>query len=224
LNGVQVAQNVKPGVGSDAPALGVPAAAGAGAIAIGGTAEGAAGVGVGGTLGGEVLVPPPWGEILAIGTLAVIGLAYIKSQGNTRVTAKNNPCAQYACGNPGSKYRGGMHGCMTGTPETKGDSLQSHHTPARDVSPLPDDVGPAIQMDPADHQQTGSWGSGANAQTYRMTQESFINGGNFMGAVGMDVMDVQGVANKAGTPGKYDDALAQMVIYANCLKRYGIVK
>jgi hypothetical protein len=57
-----------------------------------------------------------------------------------------------------------------------------------------------------------------------MTQESFINGGNFMGAVGMDVMDVQGVANKAGTPGKYDDALAQMVIYANCLKRYGIVK
>ena len=55
-----------------------------------------------------------------------------------------NPCAYLACGVPGSTYRGGAHGCMTDTPETLGDGLDSHHMPADSKSPLPRPVGPAI--------------------------------------------------------------------------------
>jgi hypothetical protein len=128
-----------------------------------------------------------------------------------------NPCAKYACGVPGSKYRGGAHGC---TKLPVRDNLDSHHTPARAASYLSDDEGPAIQMDPADHARTASNSrSGPGYMNYIATQTALVDSGNFMSAVAMDVADIE-----SKFPGKYEAAIAQMLLYANCLKQYGLVR
>lgn len=134
-----------------------------------------------------------------------------------------NPCAYLACGIPGSTYRGGAHGCMTGTPETLGDELDSHHMPADSKSPLPRPVGPAIQMDPVDHRLTASYGGGVNGPGYAL-QNGFLARGQTYSAFLADVLDARRVATFQGDPTKYDAAIAQATAYAECLKRNGIMK
>jgi hypothetical protein len=136
----------------------------------------------------------------------------------TCATCAQNPCAALACGNRGSKYRGGAHGCMTGTDETKGDALDSHHMPARSISPLHPDVGPAIQMDPRDHRMTNSYGRSAATNATLASQQEMIASGNFIIAQGIDVAEV-----KAKFPGKYDSAIDQMEVYTACLKANKII-
>lgn len=131
-------------------------------------------------------------------------------------SCRNNPCAALAGGTPGTRYKGGAHGIMKGP---TGDGLDSHHIPAADVSPLPRDMGPAIKMDPADHQLTASHGSGRSAVAYRAAQKRLIDSGNFAGAFAMDVADV-----KAKFGSKYDGAIAQAGAYMACLKRNGVVR
>lgn len=131
-------------------------------------------------------------------------------------TCKPNPCAALAGGVPGSQYRGGAHG-LTKLPY--GDGKESHHIPANAVSPLPDDVGPAIQMDPADHKLTESRGSGADAKAYRATQKVLIDKGQFMTAQAMDFADIHA---KFGS--KYDAAIAQAIAYTACLKKTNVIK
>lgn len=138
-------------------------------------------------------------------------------------TCSQNPCAALACGTKGAKYRGGAHGCMTGTPETVGDGLDSHHMPADSVSTLNRQVGPAIQMDPADHRKTNSYGGSVNGPRYA-AQRGMVARGQTMAALMMDVADVKAIAAGTGNPTKYDGAIAQMLSYAQCLKQNRIIQ
>ncbi|MEI5681091.1 hypothetical protein G6N74_22995 [Mesorhizobium sp. CGMCC 1.15528] len=134
-----------------------------------------------------------------------------------------NPCAYLACGIPGSTYRGGAHGCMTGTTETVGDGLDSHHMPANSQSPLPTPVGPAIQMDPVDHRLTASYGGGVHGPRYAV-QRGLLARGQTYAAFMLDAADARAVATAQGNPTKYDGAIAQATAYASCLKRFGIIQ
>jgi len=135
-------------------------------------------------------------------------------------------CQALACGVPGSKYRGGAHWC---TSLPKNDGLVSHHTPAqnayKNLPPgggyLPPDLGPAIQMDPADHYQTATNPtSGPNWVSAQAAQTALISSGNWMGATALDVADLQSPKFHH----KYDAAIAQMAAYTACMKAAGAIK
>lgn len=162
----------------------------------------------------------------AVGTAVVVDQvdrANQRSQSRTRTEpaavpcqgCRNNPCKALAVGAPG-RYRGGAHGS---TKLPWGDGLDSHHMPANAISPLPANMGPAIQMDPQDHRLTASYGSGPDAVMYRAEQSRLIAAGNFSGAFAMDVADI-----KANFGDKYDGAIAQAGAYLACLKQHGIVR
>lgn len=119
-------------------------------------------------------------------------------------------CAHLANGNPGEPFRGGAHGS---TKLPWGDGLESHHTPADAISPLPSDAGPAIQLRPEDHRQTASHPEVYGYLAYQARQATLIAQGRFMDAVEMDIADVS-----RKFPGRYDSALAQMRRYAQCLE------
>ncbi|WFS04196.1 hypothetical protein [Rhizobium tumorigenes] len=174
--------------------------------------------------------------VVAVGTVGYIGYkvyqnahaeSETKSDSKTRTvacaTCAENPCAALACGVPGTKYRGGAHGCMTGTPDTKGDGLDSHHMPARSKSPLPPAVGPAIQMEPTDHAQTASYKGRVNGPTYA-AQRALLSREKTYAAFLLDAADAKRVAAASGDPAKYDGAIAQATAYATCLKRNGIIQ
>lgn len=146
-----------------------------------------------------------------------------KATAITCATCAQNPCAKYACGVPGGKYRGGAHGCMTGTDETRGDELDSHHMPAKSKSPLNPAVGPAIQMDPTDHAKTASYKGRVNGPTYA-PQRALLSRGKVYAAFLVDVADAKRVAAAVGEPTKYDSAILQATAYANCLKQHGIIQ
>ncbi len=135
------------------------------------------------------------------------------------VRVSGQPCAREALGAPG-KYRGGAH-FATALP--LGDNLDSHHTPANSASYLPTWAGPAIQMLPEDHRATLSYGRKVTSP-YISTQARLINSGQFMKAINMDILDIKRIAMLRGDPTRYDAAIAQMMAYAECLKREGIIK
>lgn len=101
------------------------------------------------------------------------------------------------------KYRGGKHGSIK---HPIGDRLDSHHMPSKQSSPLDIDEGPAIQMEPADHRRTASYGgrAGSPQQAYRDKQKGFIQKGRFDDAFEMDIDDIQ---DKFGD--KYDQAILE---------------
>ena len=134
----------------------------------------------------------------------------------TCATCAQNPCAHLACGAPGSQYRGGAHGCMT---QPTGDGKDSHHMPARSISPVHPNVGPSIQMDPIDHRRTNSYGATPASNAVLAGQQDMVASGNFIGAQAIDVAEVL-----AKFPGKYDSAIIQMEAYTACLKQNGIVR
>jgi RHS repeat-associated protein len=112
-------------------------------------------------------------------------------------------------------YRGGKHG------DTKlpiGDGLDSHHMPSKQSSPLDFDDGPAIQMDPADHRLTASYGGreGSPQQIYRDKQKALIEQGLFDEAFLMDVDDIQ---SKFGN--KYDNAILEAIDALIGFSKYG---
>lgn len=146
-----------------------------------------------------------------------------KTKAITCATCAQNPCAELACGTPGSTYRGGAHGCMTGTADTRGDRLDSHHMPARSLSPLHPNVSPAIQMAPEDHQLTASYGNRVKGPTYAL-QRGMLSRGQTYTAFMADVVDARRIAAMQGNPTKYDSAIAQATAYAECLKRTGVIR
>ena len=89
---------------------------------------------------------------------------------------------------------------------------QAHHMPSKKVSPLSEAEGPAIRMDPLDHQDTISWGNSREAQIWRARQKALIDAGKFREA---QMMDIEDVRSKFGS--KYDDAIKQMVEYTEGL-------
>jgi len=136
------------------------------------------------------------------------------------VRVSGQPCAREALGVQGSRFRGGAH-FATALPLH--DKLDSHHTPADSGSYLPTWAGPAIQMLPEDHRATLSYGRKVTSP-YISTQARLINSGQFMKAISMDIIDIKRIAVQRGDPTRYDAAIAQMMLYAECLKREGIIK
>lgn len=151
--------------------------------------------------------------------------AETKSVTITCATCAQNPCAELACGVPGSKYRGGAHGCV-GVAENKiGDkgTIHSHHMPADAYSPLARPVGPSIQMLDVDHRLTSSYGSKVHGPPYA-PQRTALASGQTMQAIRMDIRNARNVAAAQGDPTRYDDAIDQMMRYALCLKENGIIQ
>jgi hypothetical protein len=110
-------------------------------------------------------------------------------------------------------YRGGRHGFLTGK-LTVGDTLDSHHTPAKGTYLKEADynLGPAVQMEKADHQKTGSYGA-SKGDPYFDSQSDFINKDKkFWEAL---KKDLKNVPEAAGTPtdpkDTYKDALDEML-------------
>jgi len=80
--------------------------------------------------------------------------------------------------------------------------------PAKQSSPLAVEVGPAIQMRPADHRRTASYGGspGSAQQIYRDAQKALAAQGKLDEAFLMDVDDVR---MKFGSI--YDDAILEAI-------------
>ena len=109
---------------------------------------------------------------------------------------------------------GGSHKQMAGD---KNDDLDSHHIPSSDSlkeSGLTRNEGPAIKMDPLDHQQTASWGRSADAQAYRAKQAELIGQGKFEEAQNLDIEDVR---SKFGE--KYDVGIQQARDYTRTIPK-----
>jgi hypothetical protein len=110
-------------------------------------------------------------------------------------------CAALACAPP---FLGGAHACTSQPP---GDGLDSHHMPANSASPLPASMGPAIKIDPLDHQGTDSFGGGAGGAGYAR-RRALISAGRVYDAFRLDVAEI-----RRKFPGKYDVGLAQAEAY-----------
>lgn len=105
------------------------------------------------------------------------------------------------------KYRGGAH---EDTKLPRNDNLDSHHMPAKSVSPLPPEEGPAIQMKPSDHVRTSSHGSrGLSAAKYRAQIADLLKQGKWRDALAMEIRDVRRISGST-----YDNAIREMLDYA----------
>lgn len=65
---------------------------------------------------------------------------------------------------------------------------------------------PAIQMDPADHRNTLSWGNSAAAKKYQEEQAQLVREGRIDEAFQREYEDIKSTFN-----GKYDQALDEMI-------------
>ena len=112
-------------------------------------------------------------------------------------------------------YRGGAH---KDTRLPIGDGKDSHHMPSKDaykgsvMNPDGEAMnGPAIQMDPKDHNLTAS----KRSKEYRERQRLLIQQGKVKEAIQMDIKDVQEIAANGGNPGKYDCAIQEALEYSD---------
>ena len=110
-------------------------------------------------------------------------------------------------------FRGGPHSEMK---KPVGDMRDSHHMPARSVSPLHPEAGPAIQMDRADHLLTSSVGTTPEAVEYRTTIKALLEEGKWREAMALEIRDVRRVAGS-----KYGQAIREMLEYAKELGLLG---
>ena len=109
-------------------------------------------------------------------------------------------------------YTGGPHS------ETKlptGDGLDSHHMPAKSISGLGVDPGPAVKMVPADHARTSSNGKRPGSAEYREQLKEMIDDGRMRDAMATEVRDVRAAALEvSNNMKKYNEAMQQMLDYA----------
>jgi Domain of unknown function (DUF4150) len=141
-----------------------------------------------------------------------------KGKDNTQV--KGGPCDHLRQGKGKGPYRGGAH---SKTSKPTNDSLDSHHMPAKDSSPLKPNEGPAIQMDPKDHAKTSSNGQMSGSRQYREILEDMLENGKWREALKMEVSDVRRVAKEIGSPGKYNEAMLEMLEYFKCLEENNLL-
>jgi hypothetical protein len=92
--------------------------------------------------------------------------------------------------------------------------LEVHHIPAKSVSELSIQDGPAIVMEREHHGKTASYGLSREACEYRAAQKELIEQRKFREAVQMDIDDIH---EKFGD--KYDDAIEEMLEYIDKLLR-----
>ncbi len=132
-------------------------------------------------------------------------LEYIPLDGNKEINCEGN------------KYIAGPHR------KTKQKGMHSHHIPAKSAylgsEMNPDGKamdGPAIRMDPKDHQNTSSHGTNGNAgKEYRQKQHELIRQGKLKEAVQMDIDDLRSIAAEEGTPDKYECAIKNYTEHYN---------
>jgi histone H3/H4 len=145
----------------------------------------------------------------------------VKKGDGVKVKGKGKgPCDHLKKGNGKGPYRGGAH---SETSKPKNDGKDSHHMPADDVSPLPRKDGPAIQMDPADHRETLSNGSGIENKQFRKMVEGLLNKREWRKALALEIRDVRKIAREAGDPRKYNEAMKEMLEYFKCLEANGLL-
>ena len=131
------------------------------------------------------------------------------------------PCDHLKQGNGTGPYRGGAHS------KTKGpvnDGKDSHHMPADDVSPLARNDGPAIQMEPADHRLTKSNGSQPGSARYRARLDQLLKSGRWRDAMVKELLDIRRIQDLIGEPGKYNEAMLEMLEYFKCLEKNNLLK
>ena len=205
----------------------------AGTEALGGAAVGEAGL---------ALATNPIGWAI-LGTVAVGYIGYkvyqnahqeakakTKSQVQDQVCSDckpKNPCEHLKKGDGEGRYRGGGHGNPqkeVGTSSPTGDGLDSHHMPAKKAyegSGLDPADGPAIQMEPEDHQDTADHGFVGRSARDRQARQ--IRDGNFDQAFDESADDVRSIAKSRGDPSRYDQAIKEAKAYKDCLKANGLL-
>jgi len=135
---------------------------------------------------------------------------------------KKGPCDHLRQGNGKGPYRGGAH---SKTSKPINDKKDSHHMPAKEVSPLDPKDGPAIQMDPPDHRDTTSNGNnGRQGIAYRKMIEGLLKKGEWRKAMAIEIRDVRRIARDVGNPRKYNEAMLEMLEYFKCLENNGLLK
>jgi hypothetical protein len=122
---------------------------------------------------------------------------------NPLLSASGSPAAVPAA----AAFSGGAHGSLS----TRG--VERHHMPADSISPVSTARGPAIEMVPADHMLTASWGRSRAAMSYRARQQQLIAEGRYVEAIQMDINDAHVLFGS-----KYDGAIQQMLDYASTLR------
>jgi uncharacterized Zn-binding protein involved in type VI secretion len=140
-----------------------------------------------------------------------------------RVKGKEaGPCDHLRQGNGKGPYRGGAH---SKTSKPVNDGKDSHHMPAKKVSPLNKEDGPAIQMDPPDHRETLSNGSqGREGAVFRNTIAQMLAQGRWRDAMVNEIRDVRRVARETGDARKYNEAMLEMLEYFKCLKKHNLLE
>jgi len=110
------------------------------------------------------------------------------------------------------KTKGGAHG---NTKLPWRDGFESHHMPAKSVTGLDPDVGPAIQMERIDHILTSSHGSRSGSAAYRSQIEDLLRQGKTRESMAIEINDVRRAALEAsGDLIKYNGAIKEMLEYA----------
>ncbi|MCU0912887.1 MAG: hypothetical protein MUE98_16740 [Rhodobacteraceae bacterium] len=123
-----------------------------------------------------------------------------------------DPCQFLRSGTGTGPYNGGSYN------GTRSPGIESHHVPAQSAYPpgsMSPGVMPAIAMDPADHRQTASYGSGADARAYQTQQRMALQRGGLAAAFAMDVADI-----KLRFGDKYDQAIMEASAYLACISKY----
>lgn len=112
---------------------------------------------------------------------------------------------------PGTRFLGGAYGCIKG-----GDTV-GHHTPMNAASYLPLFIGPAIQMDPADHRLLPSTRNKGGPLATAQLATIYI--GSFGAAAKLGDAEVELYFS-----GKYTNAFRQRDTYIKCLARKNLIK
>lgn len=135
-----------------------------------------------------------------------------KKKGGTVVTVKDRPSGHFNDKKDDQTVLGGAH---RDTSKPVNDKLDSHHCPAQSCykgAPISTKDGPAIKMDPADHEKTASYGGSKQAEAYRAKQEELLSQGKLKEAMQMDIDDIRRKFDN-----KYEEGIKQMLEYASKL-------
>lgn len=103
------------------------------------------------------------------------------------------------------------------------DGKDSHHMPAKDVSPLRENDGPAIQMHPDDHAKTSSNGQMAGSIEYREELGMLLSENKWREVMRMEIQYVRRVAKDIGNARKYNEAMLEMLEFFKCLEKHGLL-
>ena len=134
--------------------------------------------------------------------------------------SKGGPCNHLRKGSGKGPYRGGAH---SQTSKPVNDNKDSHHMPADDASPLPKRDGPAIQMHPDDHRLTRSNGSVKGSAKYRQSIQELLEKGEWRKAMIKEIKDIRRIQKMIDEPGKYNEAMLEMLEYFRCLEKNNLL-